>query len=335
MTSPHALSLLAFTVPLRPLALPCALLLAACSRPSPPPANVAPQAVTAVDAPAPAVDAPAPASLVELASARVAGGSVMAASPWPGAAGFDDVVAVAGVTSADPTGRAERVVTWFRRSERGAISRQRNYPLPNDAEVSSLISVDVTGDGHPELIAFLTRGTVTTSNTLQVFALPADGSGQPLALSRESAALDGAHAEAEVAARLPLSRGLSVDDVATSTTASLVGRLSYASPEQWGALASAAGIERCTDGAGNGGRRRCTRSTPAQVARPATHEPLRGALEDALEPLSLMTFECSDEAPVRCAAGRVGGHQTVVEFDGAGPTRRLRRIIEVDQGLGE
>lgn len=259
----------------------------------------------------------------------------MAASPWPGAAGFDDVVAVAGVTSAEPTGRAERVLTWFRRSERGAISRQRNYPLPNDAEVSSIASVDVTGDGHPELVVFLSRGQVTTSTTLQVFALPSGGSEQPLALSRETAALDGARSEAEVAARLPLSRGLSVDDVAGSTTTSLVGRLSYASPEQWRALAAPAGIERCTDGAGNGGRRRCERVPPSEVARPATHEPLRRALEDALEPLSLMTFECGESAPVRCAAGRVGGHQTVIEFDGAGPTRRLRRIIEVDQGLGE
>lgn len=264
----------------------------------------------------------------------MAGGAVMAVAPWPGAAGFDDVVAVAGTTSPGPSGRAERVFTWFRQSEAGPISSQRNYPLPHEIAVSSLAALDVTGDGRPEALAFFERGTVTTSETVQVFALPPGGGVQALALARETAALDGARTIDAVAARLPLSRGLSPEDIGDTTTTSLLGRLSYATPAQWSALVSAAGVERCTSGAGHGGRR-CVRYTAAQVARPAVHEPLRQALETALEPLSLMSIDCRDAGPARCSIGRVGGHQTEVEFDGAGPTRRLRRVTEVDQGLGE
>ncbi|MFO0602486.1 MAG: hypothetical protein U0324_04890 [Polyangiales bacterium] len=269
------------------------------------------------------------APLLDRARARV-GASVAVA--WPGAGGFDDVIAYAGVSRRPGSRPQDRVVSWYREGGASPAPTDNEYPVGPFAP-TALAALDVNADGRADLLAFGDGAPVQdgVTGTVLAFELPPDRD-QPLPLTALSAALDGAHDPDQVRARLPVTRGLAVDDIGTSTALSLLGRLSFSSPAQLRAAMASGGVEVC-DLTASGGRvtaRRCRRLTE-RTADAVLLRDVRAEIENAFTN-SVLTFTCGagaggDVCTVQHAAG---GQRQEFAFAGAGAARRLARVHSTD-----
>jgi hypothetical protein len=311
----------------------CALagmLLGACAAPPPPTAAPSPPRVAAPPPVTPDPQPTPPEPAKPSAEQHLPGYSILASTPWPGASGFDDVLAVI----AQPPGVSnptQRVLTWYRTSDTAPAPRSHEYPL-GPVEVTSLVAFDVNGDGRNELVVFARDGA-HVAKTLEVFELPPDRY-QPLDLTREAAALDGAGDAEAVRKLLPLTRGLPKDDIASATPTALIGRASFASLEQFRALIGPKGLELCNDVAQNyqNSQRKCRRLGAKQITAKIFDTDIKHLFENALESTLILAFECGDNS---CIVGQPSGYEKQFEFSGTGAARRLTRIIEVDHGIGE
>lgn len=269
------------------------------------------------------------ASLIDRARARVGASSAVA---WPGAGGFDDAVAFAGVSRVSASGAQNRVVSWYRQSEPEPTATAREYPVGSFAP-TALDTLDVDGDGRPELLAFGDGATVQdgVTGTVLLFDLPA-GRDQALKRIAESAALDGARDVAQVRARLPLSNGLAIADIGASSTLSVLGRLAFSSPAQLRAALAAGGAEVCAISREHGRTvgRQCHRLT-TRATDAALRSEVRQRIENAFTE-SVLTFTCDTSARGETchAQHAAGGQLDEFTFTGAGPARRLARVDTTD-----
>jgi hypothetical protein len=269
------------------------------------------------------------APLLDRARARV-GASV--AVVWPGAGGFDDVVAFAGVSRRAHARAQDRVVSWFREGDVAPPPDAREYPVGPFAP-TALATLDVNGDGRAELLAFGEGAGVQggAAGSVLVFDLPPERD-QALHLIAASAALDGARDVDQARARLPLSRGLGLDDIGTSSVVSLLGRLSFATAAQLRAVLAPGGVDVCALSASRGrtiGRqcRRLTgRATDAVLLRDVRQE-IENAFAD-----SVLDFTCESTArgDVCRARHAAGGQLQEFTFSGVGAARRLARVQSTD-----
>lgn len=275
------------------------------------------------------------ASLLDRARARV-GASVAVA--WPGAGGFNDVTAWAGVSRTPSSRPTDRVIAWYRERDENSGGSAREYPVGPFAP-TALATLDVNGDGRVELLAFGERAPVQdgAGGSVMVFDLAAERD-QAEHLASASAALDGAHSVDEVRARLPLSNGLALADLASATALSVLGRLSFSSPAQLRAVMVPAGTELCTVATSNGRttQRQCRRLT-ARTPDATLLRDLRGPIENAFA-LGVLTLSCEANARGEtCTAQHAAGGQRVdFSFTGTGAARRLARVTSTeDLNAGE
>jgi hypothetical protein len=269
------------------------------------------------------------APLLDRARARV-GASVAAA--WPGAGGFDDVIAYAGVSRRAGAREQDRVVSWYREGDAAPPPNAREYPVGPFAP-TALATLDVNGDGRADLLAFGDGAPVHdgAAGSALAFDLPPERD-QAIRLAAASAALDGARDVDQARARLPLARGLAPEDVGTSTALSLLGRLTFASAAQVRALLAPGGVEVCdlSQPRGRAASRRCRRLT-ARATDDALLRDVRREVEDAFAD-SVLQFTCESTArgDVCRAQHAAGGQLQEFVFRGAGPARRLARVQSTD-----
>lgn len=283
---------------------------------------------------------PVPETLVDRANARLGRrGTATLAVEWPGAGGFDDVLALDAMVLSTPNdARRMHGLAWLRLGgEVTGDGAPMAFPIENN-EVDSLATLDLNGDGRHELLVFLRRGDLAPAGSVAAFDLPA-GRGQPLLMGRESAVLDGAHSLDDVRARMPVTRGVTPADITEQATlTSVLGRMAFATQAQLAAVSSAR-FEVCRVEYDHHRSRamppRCRRVPLATLpAVRFTHDVAR-LLEGALDPMTVMGWECPSRPSGDCRSVRSGGYITDFTFEGTGAQRRLRRITETDQGLGE
>jgi len=253
---------------------------------------------------------------------------ILKSAPWPGAGDFDDAIAV--VAERTRSGRAERVLTWYRESERAPAPDQRSHPA-DGLEVTGMVARDVDADGRSDLVVFVSAGS-ELGTTLAVFDL-APASDQPLEKPQPTAALDGAKTAADLDRLLPLARGLPKEDLAQASRTALLGRLSYASIEQLREVVGAKGLELCQVQAVNyQNPKQSCRRIPRGKLGPKDHAAIVATLTHTFSPYQILAYECTPEA---CIVGQPSGYSKSFDFSGTGPDAKLVRITESDMGIGE
>ena len=264
-------------------------------------------------------------SLEDLAT-RFPGAAVLATTIWPSALPGDDVVAV--LLWDDRAGT--RYVSWFRAPEH-RVPEARRYPVSPSCR-GPVGSIDLDGDGRLELLLFC--GADGSFGSIDAFAL-GEGIEQPLALGPLAAALDGAADFDEVAARLPLDGSLDDRALASATTAAIVGRLALLPLTDLRAMTSRRGIEICRHYGEQETPVDCRRVEPRALTDHVLRDDLQMASREALDPLSVMSFQCHAGPRELCVAYRSGGTSITIELEGKAAARRVTRVVHRDEGLGE
>jgi hypothetical protein len=242
------------------------------------------------------------------------------ATAWPGAGGFDDVVAAVG-----NDGHGWALVVYRRGVPTGEASLR---PEGIGQRPTGLATLDVTQDGRLDLLLFMPPATepeVHQPQSVLVYSAWSELSGEHQFATGAAATLDGCHDLKCVGERL--SRPMTTAEMMSlGTRGSVATRLFYTTPERFRDAVAAAGLRLCEVRHDERSERNesCQTIPAAQVARVYVEK----IKPFATELLARVTMGCKP-SPGPCGTSDASGKELEVYFTGEGTSRRVSGITFV------